>query len=57
MKDSCHELLAQCVLQQKQLYPKRLVEDIMEALPLESDDIESLSKEMKEKMEQAVVTL
>lgn len=57
VKDSCHELLAQCVLQQKQLYPKRLVEDIMEALPLESDDIESLSKEMKEKMEQAVVTL
>lgn len=57
VKDSCHELLAQCVLQDKQLYPETLVNDIMNALPLESNDIQGLSKEMKEKMEQVAVTL
>lgn len=57
VKDSCHELLAQCVLQDKQLYPETLVKDIMNALPLESKDIQELSKEMKEKMEHAAMTL
>ena len=57
VKDSCHELLAQCVLQQKQLYPKKLITDLIDALPLEKEDLEALSKEMKEKMEQAAVTL
>ena len=57
VKDSCHELLAQCILQQKQLYPKKLINNLLDALPLESNDIETLSKEMKEKMEQTAMTL
>lgn len=51
VKNSCHELLAQCVLEAKEQYPVDLYEGILHALPLEEHAMKMLMEETKEKME------
>lgn len=51
VKNSCHELLAQCVLEAKELYSDELYHGILGAMPVEATYMKMIMEETKEKME------
>lgn len=51
VEESCKQLLAACVLQQKEQYPTVLFQELKQALPLEETYMAMVSEELKEKME------
>lgn len=53
--ESCHELLAQSVLESQDLYPKSFCQKLKQAMPLEENYMQEVMEETKKKMDSSSI--